>query len=154
SGRVVTASLSQFGSLTNQLMEQRKPFKLDNARAEFSSNGEMLGIQSYLGIPLMAGGELVGTLEAGQMNANAFGSHDLDLLVLVSGQAAVAIRNAKLYEEEQKRRAEMMGLANLNQSLSSVRDMQDVFNRLVESVAPLFKAEIIGFMLYDEDRRM
>ena len=36
SGRVVTASLSQFGSLTNQLMEQRKPFKLDNARAEFS----------------------------------------------------------------------------------------------------------------------
>ncbi|MCQ3935557.1 MAG: hypothetical protein DPW18_00785 [Chloroflexi bacterium] len=154
SGRVVTASLSQFGSLTQRLAERREPFMLGNVRAEYASNGEMLAIQSYLGIPLVAGGELVGTLEAGQMNSGAFGAHDLNLLVLISGQAAVAIRNAKLYEEEQKRRAELAGLANLNQALSSVRDVQDVFTRLVESAAPLFQAEIIGFMLFDEDRRI
>lgn len=153
-GRVVTASLSQFGSLTNQLVERRAPFLLGNVRSELASNGELLGIQSYLGIPLTAGGELVGTLEAGQQNSGAFGSHDLDLLALVSGQAAIAIRNARLYEEEQKRRAELAGLANLNQALSSVRDMQDVFNRLVESVAPLFQTEIIGFMLFDENLRI
>lgn len=154
SGRVVTASLSKFGSLTNQLAERRTPFMLSNVRSELAANGELLGIQSYIGIPLMAGGELVGTLEAGQLSNNAFGAHDLDLLVLVSGQAAVAIRNAKLYEEEQKRRAELAGLANLNQALGSVRDVQDVFTRLVESVTPLFQTEILGFMLYDEDRRI
>jgi len=154
SGRVVTASLSQFGSLTDQLLDRKIPFLLGNVRSELSASGELLGIQSYLGIPLTAAGTLVGTLEAGQMNSGAFGAHDLELLTLVSGQAAVAIRNAKLYEEEQKRRAELTGLANLNQALSSVRDMQDVFTRLVESVAPLFQTEIVGFMLYDEDRRV
>jgi len=153
-GRVVTATLSQFGSLTEQLAVQRKPFMLDNVRSEFASNGELLGIQSYIGIPLSAGGELVGTLEAGQMNSGAFGTNDLDLLVLVSGQAAVAIRNARLYEEEQRRRAELAGLANLNQVLGSVRDIQEVFNRLVESATPLFQTEIIGFLLFDEDRRV
>lgn len=156
SGRVVTASLSQFGSLTDQLVIRQTPMLLENIRSQpdIASLGELLPIQSYLGIPLMSGGELVGTLEAGQMNSGAFGQYDLDLLVLISGQAAVAIRNAKLYEDEQKRVSELTGLANLNQSLGSVRDVQDIFSRLVESVAPLFAVEIIGFLLYDEDKRV
>lgn len=41
------------------------------------------------------------------MGGGVFGQHDLDLLSLVSTQSAVAIRNAKLYEEEQKRGAEL-----------------------------------------------
>jgi GAF domain-containing protein len=152
---VVRATTSQFGSLTEQLVARRAPVMLADARSqpELAENGELLSIQSYLGVPLITGGELVGTLEAGQTGGGAFGQHDLDLLFLISGQAAVAIRNAKLYEDEQKRVSELAGLANLNQSLGAVRDMQDLFARLVESVAPLFAAEIIGFLLYDEERR-
>ena len=153
-GRVVVVSSSQFGSLTNQLVQRRAPILLTDARArpELAVNGELLPIQSYLGIPLIAGGELVGALEAGQMGGGVFGQHDLDLLSLVSTQSAVAIRNAKLYEEEQKRGAELAGLANLNQVLGSVQDVPDVFARLVESVSPLFSAEIVGFLLYDEEK--
>ena len=152
--QVMVASLSQFGSLTNQLIAGREPLLLSNVRSqpELALNGELLPVQSYLGIPLIAGGDLVGTLEAGQIGGGAFGQHDLDLLSLVSAQAAVAIRNAKLYEEEQKRGAELAGLANLNQSLGSVHGAQDIFSRLVESVSPLFSAELIGFLLYDEEK--
>lgn len=94
-------------------MKRRMPIMLEDARSrpELASNGELLSIQAYLGIPLIAGGELVGTLESGQLGGGTFGQHDLNLLFLVSGQAAVAIRNAKLYEEEQKRVAELAGLA-------------------------------------------
>lgn len=153
--RVVTASLSQFGSLTDHLFTRRSPIFLANTRSqsEFVGSDERLLIHSYLGIPLIAGGELVGTLEAGQTSGGEFGQHDLDLLSLISGQAAVAIRNAKLYEEEQKRGAELAGLANLNQALGSTHDLQDIFTRLVESVSPLFSTEIIGFLLYDEEKR-
>jgi GAF domain-containing protein len=155
SARVVTASLSQFGSLTDHLVTRRAPILLADTRvpSEFIRSNELLLIHSYLGIPLIAGGELVGTLEAGQTSGGVFGQHDLDLLSLISGQAGVAIRNAKLYEEEQKRGSELAGLANLNQALGSARNLEDVFSRLVESVAPLFPAEIIGFLLYDEEKR-
>ena len=153
--RVVTASLSRFGSLTDQVFEKRKPVVIENVRnlPEIAASGELIPIQSYLGVPLMAGGQLVGTLEAGQLSSGAFGQRDLNILHLVSGQAAVAIRNAKLYEEEQRRRAELSGLADLNQVLSAMKDGQDVIARLVESIAPLFQAEIVGFLLYDEDKR-
>ncbi len=155
STRMSTGSLSPFGSLTDHLVTRRAPILLTDTRAqsEFVRSDELLLIHSYLGIPLIAGGELVGTLEAGQTGGGAFGQHDLDLLSLVSGQAAVAIRNAKLYEDEQKRGSELAGLANLNQALGSTRDLGDIFSRLVESVAPLFNAEIIGFLLYDEEKR-
>ena len=156
SRNVVTRAVSsQFGGLTDQLMKRRMPIMLEDARSrpELASNGELLSIQAYLGIPLIAGGELVGTLESGQLGGGTFGQHDLNLLFLVSGQAAVAIRNAKLYEEEQKRVAELAGLANLNQTLGTVRDMQDLFARLVGSITPLFVAEVVGFLLYDDEKR-
>ena len=154
SARVSTGALSPFGSLTNHLVARQAPILLTDTRtpSEFIKSGELLLIHSYLGIPLIAGGELVGTLEAGQMGGGALGQHDLDLLSLISGQAAVAIRNAKLYEDEQKRGSELAGLANLNQALGSTRDLGDIFSRLVESVAPLFNAEIVGFLLYDEEK--
>ena len=154
SNKVVTASLSRFGSLTEKTSAQREPVIFNDVHSiQENTGGEKVPIQSYLGIPLLAGGELVGTLEAGQLSSGAFGQHDLNILVLLSGQAAVAIRNARLYEEEHKRRAELTGLANLNQVFGSARDGQDVIARLVDSIAPLFQAEIVGFLLYDENKR-
>jgi len=154
SARMSTGALSPFGGLTDHLVARRAPILITDTRAqsEFVKRDELLLIHSYLGLPLIAGGELVGTLEAGQTSGGAFGQHDLDLLSLISGQAAVAIRNAKLYEDEQKRGSELAGLANLNQALGSTRDMGEIFSKLVESVAPLFNAEIIGFLLYDEEK--
>lgn len=152
-GATGSLSNSQFGRLTERIVVTKTPLMIDNVQQSELVNGELISVQSYLGIPLIAGGELVGTLEAGQLSVGAFGQHDLDLLVLISGQAAVAIRNAKLYEDEQRRRAELVGLANLNQSIGSVRDMQEMFTRLVESILPLFQTEIVGFLLYDEDKR-
>jgi len=109
-------------------------------------------IRSYIGIPLLVDGELVGTLELGQSTEDSFNKHDLELLQLISGQAAVAIRNALLFEEEQQHAVELTGLANLAQSVSPSQDMKDMFERLVKSIAPIFDVEILGFLLYDEDK--
>ena len=88
---VVRATASQFGSLTEQLVARRAPVIIADARSqpELAANGELLPIQSYLGIPLMAGSNLVGTLEVGQTGGGAFGQHDLDLLFLVSGHIQI-----------------------------------------------------------------
>ncbi len=151
SREVTRVTQSQFGSLTDQLIASRQPVLLDVG--QIPANGAK-SVQSYLGIPLMATGELVGTLEAGQNGGASFGAHDLDLLKLVSGQAAVAIRNAALYEEEQSRTVELAGLANIAQAVGAIQEPKDLFGHLVESIVPLFNAEIVGFLLYDERRRI
>jgi PAS domain S-box-containing protein len=107
--------------------------------------------QSYLGIPLVMGGELVGTLDLTSHTANAYTENDLELLRLLSGQAAIALHNALLYQDEQRRANELTNLANLTQAINSTRDSQDLFKHLVDGISPLLDIEIIGFLIYNEN---
>lgn len=125
--------------------------KFDKVR--FLNETDQYPIRSYMGIPLFAGGELIGILEVGQIAAEIYTQEDREILRLVAGQAAVAVRNAILYETEQKRARELSSLANLAQSVGSLQDPQSFFGALLKSIQPLFDVEILGFLLYDEDRR-
>ncbi len=153
--KLVRSTQSQFGRLAEGILSTRAPLLLADARAApgNEAGGSFSQWQSYLGVPLLAGGELVGLLEAGRMAGEAFSRQDLDLLQLVAGQAGIALRNAMLYEEERRRTVELAGLANLAQAVSAIHEPQDLFARLVDSTAPLFDAEIAGFLLYDENKR-
>ena len=148
---------SYFADYSKSLLSNHEPLFL----SQIEPGNEVIAIgdtapykvRSYIGIPLLVDGELVGTLEVGQSTENSLNRHDLELLRLVSGQAAVALRNALLFELEQQRTTELTGLANLAQSVSPSQDMKDMFERLVKSISPLFNVEILGFLLYDDDKR-
>ncbi|MCI0520213.1 MAG: GAF domain-containing protein [Chloroflexi bacterium] len=117
-------------------------------------------IQSYIGAPLQVNGELVGTLELASLTKEAFDEDDLDLLLTISRQAAIALHNARAFAGQQRRARELSGLAQLAQSFTaqggkerSGRDEQkDLFGNLVGSIAPLLDVEILGFLIYDDAR--
>ena len=110
--------------------------------------------QSFVGIPMLVGGDLVGTLELASLTKENYNENDLDVLNLLSGQASVALKNALLFKQEQQRATELAGLANLAQAVSAIQDPQDLYSRLVDSIAPLVKVEILGFLVYDENRHL
>ncbi len=110
--------------------------------------------QSYLGMPLLNAGNLIGTIELASLVKENYSESDLEILRLLSGQAAIALNNSLLYQQELQRSTELAGLANLAQTISLMRDPQDLYTRLVESIAPLVQVEILGFLVYDEDRRL
>ncbi|MBI3158099.1 MAG: GAF domain-containing protein [Chloroflexi bacterium] len=109
--------------------------------------------KSYLGIPLVVGGQQIGTLELASQKLEAFSETDLELLMLLSGQAAVALQNAIIHYEEGQRVAEISGLAELAKVGSAIRDQHTLFERLTESIATLLDVEIIGFLMYLEGER-
>ncbi len=141
---------SQFAKLTLQVIESRAPVLIPDLPG--SGDGAS-GLLSYIGVPLLASGELVGILEAGQSMGAAFTHHDLDLLQMVAGQTGATLRNAMLYEQERRRTIELSGLAGLAQAVGAIREPQELFARLVESIAPLFEVDILGFLLYDDTQR-
>lgn len=108
---------------------------------------------SYLGVPLMVAGKLVGTLELASLSKNAFTDSDLEVLRVLSGQAAVALNNALLFQQEQQRLRELSGLAKLAQSSGAAREEQEFFAQMIESITPLMDVKTIGFLVYDEARR-
>ena len=108
---------------------------------------------SYLGLPLLMGGELIGTLDLTSLDRSAFREEDVEILQLLSGQAAIALHNALLYREEKRRSLELSSLAQLTQAISSVRDSKELFARLSQGIASLLNVEIAGFLLFDEAHR-
>jgi len=148
---------TRFGNYSTYILENQEPlFVADTQEFEqvrFLEETDQYSVRSYLGVPLQAGGELVGMLEVGQIAADVYTQEDQDILQLIAGQAAVAVRNAVLYENEQRRARELSSLANLAQSAGSLQNAEAFFGALLESIQPLFNVDILGFLLYDEDRR-
>jgi GAF domain-containing protein/nitrogen-specific signal transduction histidine kinase len=145
-------SHSQFNGLSQKVFASRQPLLIpDTAKLAQPDLHAGSPVQSYLGLPLLVGDQLVGMVEIGHSTAGALGQHDLDLLELVSPQAAYSIRNAILYAREQSRAAELGGLANLTQTFGPTDNYQDVIQRLIETISTLFSVEVIGFLMYDEE---
>lgn len=139
------------------LVRDRQPLLIEDVEKRTdlrqAIDRKKLPINSYIGIPLLANKELIGTLELGSLNVAMFDRGDLDMLKLISGSVAIALHNALLYEQEQRRTAELAGLAKLTQAFGAVRDTQRLFSDLVQSVAPLINVEILGFLIYSESTR-
>src|SRR5215213_6781420 len=153
---VIRASHSQFGELTNTLRSRQKALLIPDTRVSDITFPQVNGnspVQSYLGVPLVADQKLVGTLEIGHLSAGALGQHDYELVQLISAQAAYSLHNAKLFASEQNRAAELSSLANLAQVFGASQEYTDLISRLVETIAPLFSVEVLGFLLYDENKR-
>ncbi len=109
---------------------------------------------SYVGIPLLVGGELVGTLEAASLVKNAFHDDDLQILRILSGPAASSLNNAILFRAEQKRILELSGLAELAHAIGDFREMQDLFQQLVDGILPLIPVKTLGFLIYNSNRHV
>jgi len=153
---VIRASHSQFGELTNILRTRQRLLLIPDTRISDISLPKMNGnspVQSYLGLPLIVDQQLVGTLEIGHLSAGVLGQHDYDLIQLVAAQAAYSIRNALAYAGEQSRAAELSSLAKLAQVFSASQDYTNLVSRLVGTIAPLFPVEVLGFLLYDDNKR-
>ena len=57
------------------------------------------GIRSLLGVPLVAGDDVIGVLHVGSLTPRTFTRDDTDLLQLVADRVALAIERSKVHEE-------------------------------------------------------
>jgi signal transduction histidine kinase len=79
----------------------------------FGAIDESLGFRtsSLLAVPLIAKGQAIGVLEVlNQASGRPFDQQDADLLMALGGQAAVAIKNARLYRQVQDERDRIVAL--------------------------------------------
>jgi PAS domain S-box-containing protein len=139
---------------SSYLVASRRPLLVEDVdtftNVEPAEDRRRYPFGSYLGVPLTMAGELVGILELASLEQGAFNQSDLEVLRILSGPAAVAMQNAIIHREEQERASELAGLARLTQVSGSLRDPRELFERLVETIAPMLSVKVLGFLIYDE----
>jgi signal transduction histidine kinase len=100
-----------------------------------------LPFQAYAGVPLVAGETLVGTLVLVANEAGAFGPDDIQLLQALAHHAAIAIGNARLYEQLAHRHHEMSALCAVAEAISRPLDLGDLLQHALDRVIEVTHAE-------------
>ena len=110
-------------------------------------------IRSWLGVPIvnpvLSGKHAQGVIAIWSYTPNAFTEHELWLLSAIGTQAAIAIRNARLYESSQRRAAEMALLNDVARTLSSTLQLEEVLTRIMQQVESMLNVEAGSLLLTD-----
>lgn len=81
------------------------------------------GTRSEIAVPINYGDEVLGVIDAQDSEVNGLGQQDAQLLQIIAGQLAVALRNARLVAQIQQQ-AEQAALINtINQKIAQTIDM-------------------------------
>jgi len=109
------------------------------------------GERAVLAVPLRARARMIGALSITDQAGRVFSESETTLLQVFADQAALALENARLYEETDRRRREAEELARVAQSLTESLDTTVLGEQIVTSVQALFnvKGAILRFFQPD-----
>lgn len=119
-------------SLTGRVAEEGRPLVVPDMRKDprtaFADIVNEYGYCSFLCVPLLRGGEILGTLEVVTKEFRSFGAEDQDILTAFADATAVAIDHARLFRET---RQQMSELAEANKRLEDLDRLRQEYLRNV-----------------------
>jgi PAS domain S-box-containing protein len=101
--------------------------------------------------PLPAGGRIIGVISAQSYAFDTYGAADLDLLVGIAYQAAIAIENARLYEKAQERTAQLTMMNEIGRAVSALQDLDSVLELIYCQVQKIAPVDAFYIALYDPE---
>jgi signal transduction histidine kinase/CheY-like chemotaxis protein len=119
------------------------------AARQISVVGE--GPKSWMGVPLIAGESVVGVMAIQNYEReNVYTPDDLELFSAIASQIAIAVRNAQLYEDAERRAREMEALVAIGRDITSSLDLETVLGRIASSVRTLLTKDSLAIFLGEE----
>ncbi|TEU15261.1 MAG: GAF domain-containing protein [Anaerolineales bacterium] len=114
-------------------------------------NPLLSGTRSEMALPLISHGQCIGALTVQSTEETAFSVEDITVLQTMADQVAIAIENARLYQEIVRRLKETEALDAVTTTLTHSLDLDQVLQTIVDSATRLIPASTGGVIhLADE----
>ena len=146
-GKGVTGWVLRHGQLFHTTDYTRDPRITETQIPEIGQ----AGINGMLAVPVRLQEEIVGVLYGFWSQPVPLSAEHLSLATDLAGVVAVAVANARLYQEARDREAEARALFEVGRLISSTLDPDRVFDRIVERVLELMNVRACGIFRLDPD---
>ncbi len=138
-----------------QMVQSRRAYVV-NSHAELAASGltVMPGTdmaRSMLKVPIIGSDRVLGAIDMeDHLRENAFGESEVRLLGTVASAMGVALENAKLFDEIQRRTRESAALAEVGRDISSTLDLPTVMDRIARHAKELLGADDSAIFVPDK----
>ncbi|MGB3480006.1 MAG: GAF domain-containing protein [bacterium] len=120
--------------------ENINPVSLDKKRA------------ATVAVPLITRGKPIGILYVDSFTPRDFSRNEIDYLVILCNQAAIALNNTELYKKLTREAQEMTLLYEVSQSFMSTLDFDKLLINILERLKNTFGYLNLAIMLVDEEK--
>jgi PAS domain S-box-containing protein len=108
--------------------------------------------QAWLGVPMLVGNRILGVISVQSVDVpNLYTDQDREILATIAGQAAIAVENARLFQESQRRAQEMSALAEVGREVSASLELKTVLERIAEYASILLNSVTTAVYLPDAE---
>jgi len=109
--------------------------------------------KEVLGVPLIVREMIIGTMTIGSSDPEVhFQQSGIDLLYTFAHQAAIAIGNAKLYEDSLEKIKQLTTLYEIGKTLSSTLDLDELFKKALELLKDRWGYVLGGIFFLDKEK--
>ncbi len=148
-------------TLVGRTILEGKPVHIADARndPEYTWKESQLrgGYRTMLGVPLMRGGAPIGVLSLTRSEVKPFTDRQIELVTTFADQAVIAIENVRLFDDVQKRTAELteslqqqIATANVLKVISSSPgELEPVFEIILENAARICEANFGNILRFE-----
>jgi diguanylate cyclase (GGDEF)-like protein/PAS domain S-box-containing protein len=117
---------------------------------EWIGSPDSLSIQSYVGAPVVVKGSLVGIINLGSVRPGFYTMEHADHLQTFADQAAVAIENARLFNQTTHRAEQLATLNRLGLVITSDLEMKHVQRSIYEQCCNVADVDVFYLAICDE----
>jgi len=117
--------------------------------ARHYENDQQFGPKSVVSAPLLTRDVLVGVITLVQPGIGFFTKEHLTLVQAIADQAAIAVLNARLYDESQHQAKVMTALAQSASKISISLNLDDVLHGIMEQTGQALNAQAVSLALID-----
>ncbi len=141
-------------SATEWVVRERKPFIREETslQQEFETDERLsrMGLHSYISVPLIYWDRVVGSFHIAYKQPKAYGERELAFLQSVAEWLAVAMENARFFQETH-RLLEEQGVLHQVTSQINILDLDSLLQRLTNELINIFRADCAFVRLREPD---
>ena len=111
-------------------------------------------VRSELAVPLIVRGKCVGVLDIQSRHLDYFTRDQQNILTLLASRLAIAIENARLFEQVKAQADTLLLLTEVSRETGAILDLGELLRRAAEQTKRVIDYQILSIMLYDEEQKV
>ena len=140
--------------ITGAAAAQHEPILAGDVRSDPRYLNALDAVRSELAVPMLARNLLVGVIDVQSTRENAYTEYDRALLRLIASRVASSIDNARLYRRVDRQNRTLRTLSRISQEFASILDLDELLNKIAETVRGLINYDAFSILLVDEQHKV